>query len=172
MQQLYLTGPHAPQLAEKLFTALNIRPAGYQLLPVSVGGGLRAEALHLLVPPAAPMENDVPCRIRLRPGDWTVVPRVLDEIAAPNLRRLLDLRRPILLSGLTAQMLTCTAFREAVVTVLLSPLPVIVAAEDDAEELLRALTPEETQLWMPVPDSAEGRSALLEELIAEAAMRL
>ena len=162
MQQLYLTGPHAPELAEKLFTTLNVRPAGYQLLPVSVSGGVRAEALHLLVP----------CRIRLRPGDWTVVPRVLDEIAAPNLRRLLDLRRPLLLGGLTAQMLTCTAFREAVVTVLLSPLPVIVAAEDDAEELLRALTPEETQLWMPVPDSSEGRSALLEELIAEAAMRL
>lgn len=171
MQQLYLTGAHASDLADRLFTALNVRPAGYRLQPFSVGGAVRGEALHLLLPPAAPMDNDVPCRIRLRSGDWVVVPRVLDEIAAPNLLRAPTTHTPILLSGLTAQMLTCKAFREAVVSVLLSPRPVIVAADDDAEELLRALTPAETQLWMPIPPTAEGRAALLEELIAEAAMR-
>ena len=171
MQQLYLTGAHAPDLADLLFTALNVRPAGYRLTPFSVGGGLRGETLHLLMPPAAPMDNDVPCRIRLRTGDWAIVPRVLDEIAAPNLLRAPTAHTPILLGGLTAQMLTCTAFREAVVSVLLSARPVIVAADDDAEELLRALTPEDTQLWMPVPPTAEGRAALLEELVAEAAMR-
>lgn len=172
MQQLYLTGPHAPEIADRLFTALNVRPAGYRLLPFSVGGALRGEALRLLLPPAAPMDNDVPCRIRLRSGDWTVVPRVLDEIAAPNLRRALTVRTPILLSGLTAQMLTCTAFREAVVACLTGEQPVIVAADEDAEEHLRALTPAESQLWMPVPPSPDGRAALLEELVAEAALRL
>ena len=172
MQQLYLTGDHASDLADSLFTALNIRPAGYRLLPFSVGGAVRGEALHLLTPPASPMENDVPCRIRLRSGDWAVVPRVLDEIAAPNLRRMTAVHTPILLSGLTAQMLTCTAFREAVVELLLSPRPVIVAASDDAEELLRALTPADTQLWTPVPPTAQDRATLLEELVAEAAMRL
>lgn len=172
MQQLYLTGDHAPALADSLITALNLRPAGYRLVPFTVGGGLRGEALHLLMPPAAPMDNDVPCRIRLRTGDWAVVPRVLDEIAAPNLLRAVTLHTPILLCGLTAQMLTCAAFREAVVALLMSERPVIVAASDDAEELLRALTPESTQLWAPVPASAEGRAALLEELVAEAAMRL
>ena len=172
MQQLYLTGPHATDLADRLFTALARRPAGYRLLPFTVGGAIRGEALHLLLPPAAPMDNDVPCRIRLRNGDWAVVPRVLDEIAAPNLLRALAVHTPILLGGLTAQMLTCTAFREAVVTLLTSPRPVIVAAEDDAEELLRALTPAESQLWMPVPQTESGRSELLETLVAEASMRL
>ena len=81
-------------------------------------------------------------------------------------------RTPILLGGLTARMLTCRGFREAVVTCLRSDRPVIVAADDDAEELLRALTDESAQLWMPVPESAQGQAALLEELIAEAAMRL
>lgn len=172
MQQLYLTGPHASLLADRLFTALNIRPAGYQLSPFTVGGGVRGEALHLLTPPCAPMDNDVPCRIRLHTGDWTVVPRVLDEIAAPTLLQALTLRTPILLGGLTARMLTCRGFREAVVTCLRSDRPVILAADDDAEELLRALTDESSQLWMPVPESAQGQAALLEELIAEAAMRL
>lgn len=172
MQQLYLTGPHASQLADQLFTALNVRPAGYRLTPFTVGGALRGEALHLLTPPCVPMDNDVPCRIRLRSGDWTVVPRVLDEIAAPTLLQALTVHTPLLLDGMTARMLTCAAFREAVVACLMSPRPVIVAASEDAEELLRALTPEENQLWMPVPLSAEGRAALLEELIAEAAMRL
>lgn len=172
MQQLYLTGVHAPALADQLFTALNIRPAGYRLFPFSIGGALRGDALHLLLPPAAPMDNDVPCRIRLRSGDWAVVPRVLDEIAAPNLLRTLAVHTPILLGGITAQMLTCTAFREAVVTLLTSPRPVIVAAEDGAEELLRALTPAETQLWMPAPQTESGRAELLETLVAEASMRL
>lgn len=172
MQQLYLTGPHASTLADRLFTALNVRPAGYRLTPFSVGGSLRGEALHLLLPPAAPMDNDVPCRIRLRSGDWCVVPRVLDEIAAPNLLRVTSVHTPILLDGLTAGMLTCSAFREAVVQVLTSPRPVIIAADEDAEELLRALTPEETQMWMPVPATEAGRAQLLETLITEAALRM
>lgn len=171
MQQLYLTGPHASELADRLFTALNVRPAGYRLQPFSVGGGVRGEALHLLLPPAAPMDNDVPCRIRLRGDDWAVVPRVLDEIAAPNLLRAMAARTPILLQGMTARMLTCTAFREAVVALLTSERPVVVAADDDAEELLRALTPAEDQLWTPVPQTREGREELLEHLVAEAAMR-
>lgn len=172
MQQLYLTGTDAPELADRLFTALDVRPAGYRLTAFTVDGAVRGEALHLLMPPAAPMDNDVPCRIRLRSGDWTVVPRVLDEIAAPNLLRAAEVHTPILLGGLTAQMLTCTAFREAVVSVLLSQRPVIVAAEDGAQEHLRALTPAETQLWLSVPSSEAGRAALLEQLVAEAAMRL
>ena len=172
MQQLYLTGTHAAAMAEKLFTALNVRPAGYQLTPFTVGGGIRGEALHLLTPPCAPMDNDVPCRIRLRTGDWTISPRVLDEIAAPTLLQARTLHAPILLGGVTGTMLTCRAFREAVVSCLKSDSPVIVAASDDAEDILRALTEEADQLWMPVPDGAEGQAALLEELIAEAALRL
>lgn len=172
MQQLYLTGAHAAELADRLFTALDIRPAGYRLLPFSVGDGLRGDALHLLLPPAAPMDNDVPCRIRLHGDDWCIVPRVLEEIAAPNLLRALTVHKPILLGGLTAQMLTCPAFREAVVALLTSEHPVIVAAESAAQEHLMALTPAKTQLWLPVPDTAEEQSALLERLVAEAALRL
>ena len=172
MQQLYLTGAQASEMTARLFTALNLCPAGYRLTPFSVGGSLRGEALHLLMPPAAPMDNDVPCRIRLRSGDWTVVPRVLDEIAAPNLLRAASIRTPILLEGMTAQMLTCTAFREAVVSLLMGPQLVVVAADDDAEELLRALTPPDTQLWLPVPADSASRTALLEELVAETALRL
>ena len=172
MQQLYLTGPHAGDIADSLFNALNVRPVGYRLTPFSVGGGLRGEALHLLTPPCAPMDNDVPCRIRLRTGDWTIIPRVLDEIAAPTLLQARTLHTPILLSGLTATMLTCRAFRDAVVQCLKGDSPVIVAASDDAEDILRALTDEGDQLWMPVPESAEGRAALLEELIPEAALRM
>lgn len=172
MQQLYLTGIHASDLADRLLDALNIRPSGYRLTPFTVGGGIRGEALHLLLPPAAPMDNDVPCRIRLREKDWAVVPRVLEEIAAPNLLRTLNAHTPILLSGLDARMLTCAAFREAVVTVLISERPVVIAAEEGAAEHLRALTPASTQMWLPVPDDAEEQSALLEQLVAEASLRM
>ena len=172
MQQLYLSGERAPELAQRLISALNLRPAGYQLEPFTVGGGLRGEALRLLTPPAAPMDNDVPCRIRLRSGDWCVVPRVLEEIAAPNLMRAVPLHTPILLGSVTAQMLTCAAFRKAVVSVLSSERLVIAAVSDDAEELLRALTPEKAQMWFPVPEFAEARALLLQELAAEVTLRL
>lgn len=171
MQQLYLTGKHAGNLADQLFTALNVRPAGYRLMPFTVSGGLRGEVLHLLLPPVAPMDNDVPCRIRLRSGDWVIVPRVLDEIAAPTLRQATAAHTPILLNGLTAQMLTCAAFREAIVNLLTGERPVVVAADDDAEEMLRALTPAQTQLWEAVPENTADRAALLETLVAEAALR-
>lgn len=171
MQQLYLTGRHAGELADQLFTALNVRPAGYRLVPFSVAGGMRGEVLHLLLPPIAPMDNDVPCRVRLRSGDWTIIPRVLDEIAAPTLRQASAAHTPILLGGLTAQMLTCAAFRQAIVALLTGTQPVVVAADDDAEEMLRALTPADTQLWEAVPEGEGDRTALLETLVAEAAMR-
>ncbi|MBR6668982.1 MAG: hypothetical protein IKL25_11605 [Clostridia bacterium] len=172
MQQLYLTGIHAASLADQLFNSLNVRPSGYRLVPFTIGGSIRGEAMRLLLPPAAAMDNDTPCRIRLRETDWTIIPRALEEIAAPNLRNAVNAHMPILLGWLDAQMLTCTAFREAVVSLLTSPRPVIVACSDDAEEILRALTPADRQLWFPVPDSAQGRAALLEELVAEASMRL
>ena len=172
MQQLYLTGSYAADIADSLFNALNVRPSGYRLTPFSIGGGLRGEALHLLTPPCAPMDNDVPCRVRLRTGDWTIIPRVLDEIAAPTLLQARTLHTPILLGGVTGTMLTCRAFREAVVACLKSEHPVIVAASDDAEAILRALTDEADQLWMPVPETAQGRTELLQELIPEAALRM
>jgi hypothetical protein len=172
MQQLYLCGAYAPKLADLLFTALNLRPAGYTLVPFTVGGGLRGDALHLLLPPAAPMDNDVPCRVRLHGDDWCIVSRTLEEIAAPNLLRAITVHKPILLGRITAQMLTCTAFREAVVTVLTGERPVVIAAEERAAEHLRALTPASTQMWLPVPDDAEEQSALLEQLVAEAALRM
>ena len=46
MQQLYLIGTHAAELADRLFTALNIRPAGYRLQPFAVEGALRGDAMH------------------------------------------------------------------------------------------------------------------------------
>ncbi len=171
MQQLFLMGPDASALANELFAALNVRPAGYTLLPFAVEGALRGEALHLL-PPAAPIENDVPCRVLLRPEDWAVVPRALNEIAAPALQRLKALPLPILLGGVDAEMLTCAAFREAVVALLTGPHPVIVVTDARSEETLRALTPAEDQLWLPVPQDKEGRAALLERLLPEAAMRM
>ena len=97
MQQLYLTGTHAAAMAEKLFTALNVRPAGYQLTPFTVGGGIRGEALHLLTPPCAPMDNDVPCRIRLTPAHTQVLTWTLSELAAPALTSALAVHAPMLL---------------------------------------------------------------------------
>lgn len=171
MQQLYLTGSHAGDVAARLFTTLNVRPVGCRLLPFAVGGEVRGEALRLLLPPAAPRFNDVPCRIRLSEEAWVAVPAVLEEIAAPSLLAALDVHAPMLLDGLCADVLACPAFREAVRTCLMSRRAVVVAAAQDAEAALRALTPPDKQLWLSVPGDAPGQAALLETLLPEAMLR-
>lgn len=171
MQQLYLTGSHAGEIAVRLFTTLNVRPVGCRLLPFEVGGEVRGEALRLLLPPAAPNFNDVPCRIRLAQDRWTAVHPVLTQIAAPSLLGAMDVHAPMLLDGLCADVLACDEFREAVRTCLMGSRAVIVTAAEDAIPLLRALTPEEKQLWMPVPEDAAAQAALLETLLPEAMLR-
>lgn len=171
MQQLYLTGRHASTLAEQIFTALNVRPAGYRLQPFSIAGGIRGEALHLLLPPAEPLLNAVPCRVRVSAQDWVVVPQALEQLAAPSLASAALVHAPLLLDGLTADLLACEAFRDAIRQCLTAERPVIAVVRDDAEAPLRALTPADSQQWLAVPEDTEARAILLETLIAEAAMR-
>ncbi len=170
MQQLYLTGLHASQLAERLFQAMNVRPAGYRLLPFCVGDAPRGDALHLLLP-TPPAGNDVPCRIRLSEGRAVLVPQALEEFAAPALRSAACIHTPMLMDELTADMLACPQFREAVRQCLMSDHAVVVVAAPDASDALRALTPATHQLWMHVPEDGEARAELLSALVEEAAMR-
>lgn len=171
MQQLYLTGSHAGDVAARLFTTLNVRPVGCRLLPFEVGGETRGEALRLLLPPSQPLLNDVPCRVRISDSRWAAVPPVLEEVAAPSLLAAMSVHAPMLLDGLCADVLACDVFREAVRTCLTSRRPVVVTASDDAVPLLRALTPAADQLWLAVPDDAAGQADLLETLVPEAMLR-
>ena len=171
MQQLYLTGNHAGDVAARLFTTLNVRPVGCRLLPFEVGGEVRGEALRLLLPPSDPHCNDVPCRVRITRDRWTAVPPVMEEVAAPSLLAVMGVHAPMLLDGLHADVLARPAFREAVRTCLMGPTAVVVAVREDAEAILLDLTPADAQLWLPVPDDTAGQAALLETLIPEAVLR-
>ena len=55
MQQLCLTGAHAAALADRLISALNVRPVGLRVSPFSVDAESRKKALHMLPPPAPPL---------------------------------------------------------------------------------------------------------------------
>ena len=171
MQQLYLTGRHASALAEQIFTALNIHPAGYRLQPFSIDGSVRGEALRLLLPPAEPLLNAVPCRIRVSAQEWVTVYPALERLAVPCLTSAALVHAPLLLDGLTGDLLACDAFRDAICQCLTAERPVIAVVRDGAEAPLRALTPADSQQWLAVPEDTEARAILLETLIAEAAMR-
>ncbi len=171
MQQLFLTGSHAPNIASRLFTALNVRPTGYRLTRFMVDGAVRGDALHLLLPPSSPLYNDVPVRVRLTSTEQTIVPRVLEEVAAPSLLNALNVHTPMLISGVSAAMLECEPFRTALRQCLMSQRPVVVVAEEDAVEALRLITPPERQEWIAVPQEPEARSNMFEHLVAEMAMR-
>lgn len=171
MQQLYLTGSHSSRVALQLFRALNIRPVGLRLAPFEVGGNVRGEAIDLLVPPAAPVYNSVPCRIHLAPGRTVMLSSALEEVAVPGLLAVTGVHAPMLLDGLHGDMLRCKAFREAIRTCLTGRQPVVVTASRDAVPALRRLTPPESQMWFDVPEDEAGQDALLETLIPEAALR-
>lgn len=171
MQQIFLTGSHAPNIASRLFTALNIRPTGYRLTPFMVDGAVRGDALHLLLPPSPPLYNDVPLRIRISSAQQVIVDRTLSEVAAPSLLAALNVHTPMLLSGVSAAMLQCEPFRAALRDCLMSQRPVVAVAEEDAAEPLSRLTPPERQQWLHVPQDPAERSLMLEHLVSEAAMR-
>ena len=171
MQQLYLTGTHAATIAERLFTALNVRPVGCRVLPFCVEGRRWGDALLLTPPPAAPACNPVPCRVLLTPSRAVVVPGVAEDICAPGLLAALQMRLPVFISGLTADLLASPPLLDALRTCLTGCTPVVVAVPRDAEAILRSLTPQADQLWFAVPDDDAGQSALLEALLPEAALR-
>ena len=168
MQQLCLTGRDAASLAERLFHALNIQPVGLRFDPFSVDGEVRGLAAFLTPPPAL---NAVPCRILLSGGRSVTVPAALEEIAAPGLLAALRIQVPVLIDGLSADLLACDALRDAVRQCMTAPRPVIVTADGTAREVLRTLVPQEDQVWFDVPEDEAGQSALLSALIPEAALR-
>ena len=168
MQQLCLTGAGAASVAERLFQALNVQPVGLRILPFAVDGAPRGHAVFCT---PAPASNGVPCRILLGNGESAVVPRVLEEIAAPGLLAALRIQAPVLISGLSADLLDCPALLEAVRQCMLSSRAVVITADAAARRRLSDLVPPQGQIWYDVPADAQGQSALLETLVPEAALR-
>jgi hypothetical protein len=78
---------------------------------------------------------------------------------------------PMLMDGMTADMLDCPDFRDAVKQCLLSHRPVVVVADESAVSALRTLTPADKQLWFTVPDDEAKHAELLSTLVAEASLR-
>lgn len=171
MQQLCLRGKNAVSFADRLFHALNILPVGLRIAPFTVDGEIRGDAAHLLPAPATPMHNAVPCRVFLGEGKSAIIPEALEEVAAPGLLAAMRIQAPVLLTGLTGSLLSCTAFREAVRTCLMSLRPMVIASDDSAAEILRTLTPADRQIWFTVPEDAQEQATLLETLLPEAALR-
>lgn len=171
MQQLCLTGSAPGVIAARLFNALNVQPTILRIAPFDLDGATAGDALYLYPPAIAQGACCVPCRIRLTPERAVLVPQVLEEVAAPALRSAMRVHSPILLDGLTAELLTCSPFAQAVCQCLQSERAVVITADDVAARMLRAALPEPQLLCIAVPEDEAGRAALLEMLIPEAALR-
>lgn len=168
MQHLCLCGSYAPLLADRLFSAINLQPPGLRILPFCVDGAPRGDALHLQPPPAL---NGIPCRIRIAPCTTVTVPHALEEVAAPGLVAALRLRAPLLLSGLSGDLLACEPFCQAVCDCLQGDVPVVIAGDASARQVLESRLPAHVQLWLDVPEAPAAQNALLEQLIPEAVLR-
>lgn len=137
--------------------------SGFQLTPVRVGGSLRGEALHLLLPPPKPRLNDVLCRVRLTEKGWLLLPQVMEEIAAPGLCGTFSTRTPILIDRIEPEMLVCPAFCDALMQVQAREQLAIFVVADGAEKPLQQMMPENRQRWFSAPDTPA-------ETLVEAAM--
>lgn len=171
MQQLCLTGFAPGDLADRLFNALDVPFAGLRIAPFTLDGAMAGDVLCMCPPSISPGTARIPCRIRLTQERSVLVPQVLEEIAVPALHAAMRVQSPILLDGLTAELLMCAPFAQAICQCLQSDRPVIVTADDVAARMLQASLPDGQLLILPVPQDAAGQATLLEELIPEAMLR-
>lgn len=167
MQQIFLTGTKAGDMAMRLLEGLNLRPVGYRLLPFAVGGEEKGRMLHLLTPPEEDVRNDIPCIIETGRAPM-VLPGVFDLLAAPALRQAAHARTPILLDGVPLLSLAAPGFREAMMNLLSGDQPVLVVALPDAVEAIRMMGGD--QLWLDL--DAPNADALMMQLQAEWAMAM
>lgn len=167
MQQIYLTGANATQVAARLFHALNIHPAGYTVQPFALNGHPAGEALHLLIQPPMGYANDVPYRVILAEhGEKPVtalVPDTLNRIAAPALRQVTGIGVPLLIGFADGAMLACEDFLSAVKRALHGGALCVTVAGEDAEAILRHASPESAQLWLDTADPDAALAAALDE---------
>lgn len=112
MQQILLFSTHGAK-ASVLGAKRDPCPApaavGFRWLPYALAGPDPGELLHFLGA-QDPMENDVPCTLRLGRQRTVSIPEVWEELAAPTLRRCIPRHAPILLDRLTEAALDCPAF--------------------------------------------------------------
>ena len=171
MQQLCLTGYQPDVLAGRLFHALDVQPAGLRIAPFSVDGVPAGDAVYVFPPAIAPGACCIPCRIRLTQERSVLIPQVLEDVAVPALRSAMRVQSPILLTGLTADLLDCAPFAQAVCDCLQSNRAVVLTADALAARMLQAALTGTQLLCFDSPADAAGQAALLEELIPEAALR-
>lgn len=167
MQQIFLTGSQASQLAAQLVRALELKPVGYVMQPFCVAGREAGQAIHLLTPPGEDTHNDLPCRVYLGEGSTAVVEEVLSSVVAPALRRSLSAQSPILLDDLDAALLHCEPFALAVRACIHSEHLVICVVREDAVALMKRMFPSPEQYWLDT--SAKNALEMLQD---EARMRL
>ena len=170
MQQIYLTGEYAGDVAANVLSSLRVRTAGYRLLPLEIDGRMRGQVLHLLTVPDEPYFNDVPCAVQLAPGQKKLIREVFGKIAAPALRQAVSARVPVFIDGVCREALRSKAFAEAVSACVRGRCQVFAVVEADAVEPVRAMSDQDDQLWLSA--NGENENEVLRQLLQELSMRL
>ena len=86
MLLLYESEKAASALAQSVIHALPMRTVGFRLLPYAIAGQPRGELIHFLASDD-PVQNDVPCTLRLSREKIVSIDAVWAELAAPALLR-------------------------------------------------------------------------------------
>ena len=82
MLLLYESEKAASALAQSVIHALPMRTVGFRLLPYAIAGQPRGELIHCLASDD-PVQNDVPCTLRLSREKIVSIDAVWAELAAP-----------------------------------------------------------------------------------------
>ena len=161
MQQLILVSSDAAcaaRVAQTVLHALPVRAVGFRMLPYQVAGQTRGELLHFFAG-SDPLENDVPCTLRLSRAVTLELPEVWTQLAAPALKRCLPRHAPILLDRLTEAALDCPAFAQALEAALMGESPVLALTSPALLPRLAQLAPKADLLSFSCDNTAEEELA-------------
>lgn len=159
----------ASALAQSVAHALPLRAVGFRMLPYALAGYTRGELLHFLGA-QDPMENDVPCTLRLGRERTVSIPEVWEELAAPTLRRCIPRHAPILMDRLTEAALDCPAFARVLGDCFHGDSPVLALAEESLAPRLDALLGDAAPCVLHWDGS--GRERMFAHLVEEISLRL
>lgn len=169
MLLLYESEKAASALVQSVIHALPMRTVGFRLLPYAIAGQPRGELIHFLASDD-PVQNDVPCTLRLSREKIVSIDAVWAELAAPALLRCLPRRAPILLDHLTAPALAVPAFAGAVKRCFAGESPVLALAPQSLSDTLSELLHDAPPMVFSCTD--ENAQELVRTLTNEISLRL
>ena len=168
LRHIFLTGEKQvgkSTLIQRVLDASGLVPAGFQTLPLWIGGTRKGCYFHSLVSLGDPFQNDTPAVLRLGQREHQALPFVFESLGVLALEHSLKSPAPLLLMDEMGKAeKDCPAFQRAVASCLDGEKPVLGVLQRGEYPLRERIAQREDTLILSVTE--ENREAALPRLIS------